>query len=121
VATVRTQVGFFVDDNAADHAEFDPTPAHEHELFTMLDQLIAWGSALRHLRPDAGLEPTADVSMRGVPGFHSTRGPDGRALARMEMDPDERYLGRADSGTGDQPGNTGGDRFATPNQDRRSG
>ena len=53
------------------------------------------------------------VAPVGVPGFHHViEEGDGRALAKMELDDDARD-GRADTGTGDQPGNVK-DRFATP-------
>ena len=52
------------------------------------------------------------VAPEGVPGFHHTTQPDGSTLAAME--PDADTSGRVNTGTGDQPANTGGDRFATP-------
>lgn len=76
------------------------------------------GSGTDPLDPEATQEG-GEVSRRGVPGFHTTHEPGtGRAMARLEMDADEEDLGRVNTGTGDQPGNTGGDRFATPHQDR---
>jgi hypothetical protein len=53
-----------------------------------------------------------DVAAEGVPGFHHTLQADGSTLAAME--PDADTPGRVNTGTGDQPSNTGGDRFATP-------
>jgi len=53
------------------------------------------------------------VPLHGIPGFHHTEEEgDHVPLAHMELDKDEKK--RADTGTGDQPGNTGGSRFATP-------
>lgn len=53
------------------------------------------------------------VAPLGVPGFHHViEEGDGRPLAKMELDDDARD-GRANTGTGDQPGNVK-DRFATP-------
>lgn len=59
--------------------------------------------------------PGTNVARHGVPGFHPTQDEEGRPLARQEPDADQGA--RADTGTGDQPGNTGGDRFATPSGD----
>ncbi len=52
------------------------------------------------------------VSSHGVPGFHNKRGEDGTLLAGMELDADTDPA-RVDTGTGDQPSNTGGSRFTT--------
>lgn len=51
VATVRAQVGLslFTDFTAQ---AFTPASMHEREVHTMLDQLIAWGTALKPLRAD---------------------------------------------------------------------
>lgn len=112
VATVRAQVGFALDRDFKDHTRFEPRPGHEQELNTMLDQLVAWATALRQVR--LGPNDAVNVARTGVPGFHHTTEPgDGRPLARMAKDTDDP--GRVNTGTGDQPGNTGGDRFATPN------
>ena len=50
VATVRAQVGFALDRDFKDMKAFQPQPGHEKELDVMLDQLIAWGNALRGVR-----------------------------------------------------------------------
>ena len=50
VATVRAQVGFALDRDFKDMKTFQPQPGHEKELDVMLDQLIAWGNALRGVR-----------------------------------------------------------------------
>ncbi len=116
VATVRAQVGFALDQDFENHSLFRPQPGHERELATLLDQLIAWGRALKGIRQ---ADP-AFVARQGVEGFHHTTEPgDGRRMAWMEMDGDERD--RVNTGTGDQPSNTGGDRFATPNEPRSKG
>jgi hypothetical protein len=53
------------------------------------------------------------VQAEGIPGFHHKREEeDGVPLAHMELDADAK--GRVDTGTGDQPANTEGSRFATP-------
>jgi hypothetical protein len=50
VATVRGQVGlsFFADFEG--FRTFKPGPHRESELHTMLDQVVAWGRALRTVR-----------------------------------------------------------------------
>jgi len=74
-------------------------------------------------RPDekktAKPQSTGSAARRGVPGFHhdaqtETR-PEGSGMstpASMELDSDNN--GRVNTGTGDQPGNTGGSRTGTP-------
>mgnify|MGYP001546574920 CR=1 FL=1 len=53
------------------------------------------------------------VSLHGIPGFHHKEEEgDHVHLANMALDKDEK--GRVDTGTGDQPSNSGGSRFATP-------
>lgn len=53
------------------------------------------------------------VQLHGIPGFHATEEPEDHVpLARMEQDRHEK--GRVNTGTGDQPGNSGSSRFATP-------
>lgn len=55
------------------------------------------------------------LAQLGVPGFHPTvEAEDGRVMARMELD--DPTADRADTGTGDQPGNIGSSRFSTPNR-----
>lgn len=64
-------------------------------------------------RPLQAAVPT--VAVHGIPGFHGTEEEvDHVRMAHMEMDKDLK--GRVNTGTGDQPSNTGGSRFATPNQ-----
>ena len=74
-------------------------------------------------RPDekrtAKPQSTGHAARRGVPGFHpdaqtETR-PEGSGMstpASLELDPDNNE--RVNTGTGDQPGNTGGSRTGTP-------
>ncbi|MBK8580520.1 MAG: hypothetical protein LKM36_10480 [Flavobacteriales bacterium] len=53
------------------------------------------------------------VQLHGIPGFHGTEEAEDHArMANMELDKDEK--GRVDTGTGDQPSNSEGSRFATP-------
>jgi NAD(P)H-dependent FMN reductase len=50
VATVRAQVmlSMFLDFEA--FSKFKPDPRHNAQVHTMLDQVVSWGSALKHLR-----------------------------------------------------------------------
>ena len=50
VATVRAQVMLSLVTDFENFATFRPDPRHEQEVHTMLDQVIAWGGALRSLR-----------------------------------------------------------------------
>lgn len=50
VATVRAQVGLSLFTDFKDGRTFAPAAMHEKEVSTMLDQLIAWGTALKPLR-----------------------------------------------------------------------
>jgi NAD(P)H-dependent FMN reductase len=50
VADVRNQVMLSLYTDFENFSEFKPHPRHEPALNTMLDQLIAWGGALRGLR-----------------------------------------------------------------------
>ena len=50
VATVHAQVMLSLFTDFHNFATFQPNPRHEQELHTMLDQVIAWGGALRSLR-----------------------------------------------------------------------
>lgn len=52
VATVRAQVGLSLFTDFAEFEHFTPAEAHEQEVHTLLDQVIAWGTALRPLRTD---------------------------------------------------------------------
>lgn len=55
VATVRAQVMLSMFTDFEHFTTFKPDPRHEGEVQTMLDQVIAWGGALRTLRsPEAG-------------------------------------------------------------------
>ncbi|MEZ4808615.1 MAG: NADPH-dependent FMN reductase [Flavobacteriales bacterium] len=111
VATVRAQVGFALARDFKD-GKFTPADGHEKELTTMLDQLVAWSAAMRQVRL-----PTGGEVESGIPGFHHVVGPDGRVMARMEPDADS--TDRADTGTGDQPGNIGDDRFMTSSHPKK--
>jgi NAD(P)H-dependent FMN reductase len=50
VATVRAQVGLSLFTDFENFTVFKPAPMHEAAVNTMLDQVIAWSSALRPLR-----------------------------------------------------------------------
>jgi len=50
VADVRAQVAFSLFTDFENYSVFKPAPQKEAEVNTMLDQLIAWGSALKTLR-----------------------------------------------------------------------
>jgi NAD(P)H-dependent FMN reductase len=50
VADVRAQVAFSLFTDFENYSVFKPAPQKETEINTMLDQLIAWGSALKTLR-----------------------------------------------------------------------
>lgn len=65
VADVRAQVmlSLFTDFEAM--SKFKPDPRHEAEVGTMLDQLVAWGTALRTVRePKAGSPDAAAQQQR---------------------------------------------------------
>jgi NAD(P)H-dependent FMN reductase len=53
VATVRAQVTFSLLGDFENFKTFKPGPQHEKHLSTMLDELIAWGGALKTLRTTA--------------------------------------------------------------------
>jgi NAD(P)H-dependent FMN reductase len=50
IATVHAQVMLSLFTDFAEWTRFQPHPRHQQELHTMLDQVIAWGWALRTLR-----------------------------------------------------------------------
>jgi hypothetical protein len=50
VATVRAQVGLSMFTDFENFRVFKPAPHHEGAANAMLDQVIAWGGALRALR-----------------------------------------------------------------------
>src|SRR6476660_8333365 len=50
VATVRNQVALSLFTDFEDFTTFKPDPRHEKSLNSMLDQLVAWGGALKTLR-----------------------------------------------------------------------
>ncbi len=50
VATVRAQVALSLFTDFENFSVFKPAPQHEQALNTLLDQLIAWGGALKTLR-----------------------------------------------------------------------
>lgn len=54
VATVRAQVMLSLFTDFEGFKTFKPDPRHEKEVHTMLDQVVAWGGALKTLRPAEG-------------------------------------------------------------------
>lgn len=50
IATVRAQVWFSLSTDFENFRDFKPTPGKDASLKTMLDQLVAWGGALKALR-----------------------------------------------------------------------
>ena len=50
VATVRAQVALSLFIDFKNFTNFNPAPYHEKEVDTMLDQVMAWGSAMKALR-----------------------------------------------------------------------
>jgi hypothetical protein len=50
VADVRAQVMLSLFTDFEDFSRFAPDPRHEAEVNTMLNQVIAWGGALKALR-----------------------------------------------------------------------
>lgn len=59
VATVRAQVLLSLLTDFENFKTYKPSPEHEKELHTMLDQLIAWGKALKALRAEAAEKATS--------------------------------------------------------------
>jgi len=50
VADVKAQVGLSLFTDFENFSVFKPAPQHEKAVTSMLDQLIAWGGALKTLR-----------------------------------------------------------------------
>jgi len=67
VATVRAQVALSLSTDFKDMREFTPADRHTKDLDTMLDQLVAWGEAMRSVRrvlkPGIEATSTAEASM----------------------------------------------------------
>lgn len=59
IATVRAQVTLSLFTDFEKFTTFTPDPRHERELHTMLDQLVAWSSALKAVRTGEAQAPTA--------------------------------------------------------------
>ena len=51
IATMRAQVALSLATDFENYSTFKPAPHHDKTLKAMLDQLNAWGSAMRTLRP----------------------------------------------------------------------
>jgi NAD(P)H-dependent FMN reductase len=56
VATVRAQVMLSMFTDFEKFTTFKPDPRHEAQVHAMLDQLVAWGRALKTVRVRAGVE-----------------------------------------------------------------
>ncbi|RKR89295.1 NAD(P)H-dependent FMN reductase [Micromonospora pisi] len=50
VATVRAQVALSLHNDFENYSVFKPAPMHDDTLTTVLDQVVAWGGALKTLR-----------------------------------------------------------------------
>ena len=50
VATVRNQVMLSLFSDFENYTQFKPDPRHEKSVNAMLDQLVAWGGAMKTLR-----------------------------------------------------------------------
>ena len=50
IADVRAQVMFSLSEDFENYSVFKPRPHHEKSLNTMLDQLVAWGEAMKNVR-----------------------------------------------------------------------
>jgi NAD(P)H-dependent FMN reductase len=59
VADVRAQVMLSLFTDFENFSAFTPRPTHEKSVNVMLDQVIAWGEALKTLRKKKGIEPGA--------------------------------------------------------------
>jgi len=68
VATVRAQVALSLLTDFEHFTTFKPDPRHEAEIQTMLDQLVAWGEALRPLRSQGRSVPSGAASRRSDGG-----------------------------------------------------
>ncbi len=55
VATVRAQVGLSLYSDFENFHAFRPAPSRQASVTAMLDQLVAWGGALRAMRENRGL------------------------------------------------------------------
>lgn len=53
IADVRAQVMLSLFTDFKDYSSFTPAPHHQASLKTMFDQVVAWGTALKTLRPAA--------------------------------------------------------------------
>jgi hypothetical protein len=52
IADVRTQVSLSLVTDFENYHVFKPAPYHEGSLYKMLDEVIAWGKALKELRTE---------------------------------------------------------------------
>jgi NAD(P)H-dependent FMN reductase len=58
IATVRAQVTLSLFTDFQQFTTFTPDQRRERELHTMLDQLVAWGGALKTVRANEAQTPT---------------------------------------------------------------
>jgi NAD(P)H-dependent FMN reductase len=63
VADVRAQVALSLVDDFQNYSVFTPRAHHEASLNTMLDQVVAWGGALKAMRDDSSSRK-ADVALK---------------------------------------------------------
>jgi NAD(P)H-dependent FMN reductase len=62
IADVRAQVLLFLYTDFENYTVFKPSPVHETPLGMMLDQVVAWGSALKVLRSGNGAKALSPAS-----------------------------------------------------------
>jgi NAD(P)H-dependent FMN reductase len=65
LADVRTQVALSISSDFRD-GEARPEIRHEAKLRTMLDEIVSWGEALKHVRPDERLPDIARPDVEAV-------------------------------------------------------
>ena len=62
IADVRTQVSLSLITDFENFHVFKPAPYHERNLHKMLDELVAWGKALKELRTEEAVSISLSVS-----------------------------------------------------------
>ena len=62
VADVRTQVSLSLITDFENYRIFKPAPYHERNLHKMLDEVVAWGKALKELRTEEAVSISLSVS-----------------------------------------------------------
>ena len=66
VADVRQQVLFSLYNDFENFSVLKPNPAHDAALITMLDQLVAWGGAMKKLREEKAAAAQRTESRKGA-------------------------------------------------------